>query len=582
MLLRNANRDLDIERFKTFYHSWQLKILLDLYHEDLKAKNFNIKADFLSKNISKNNEELFLTLQELDNQHQYKRYYEKLIALLMYKNIDEESFQRNLEKINEKSEKRKGNGVYYTPEDVSTFIILNSFALLNNNEGKLFNNINSLSGQIDETIITRTIFDPTCGTGAFLVRAFDAKIELAKKFYGNNISDDVLLSIVKSLYGNDIDMFSIYISQTRILFKVINLSSTINIRELLNILKKNFSNFDFVSSYGKIKKKFDFIIGNPPYVEKSKCQHTSSIKYGNIYADVVDNSLELLNNSGVLGYVIPLSYVSTSRFSTLRKVIQNNTSVEYLLSFADRPDCLFSGVHQKLNIILAKKQKSDKHDVFTSDYVYWYKNQRGSLFNTLTVSLNPFTNDNYYPKLGNVLEQKIYHKISKGFRNINSLIGDGNEKLYVNMRATFWIKSFITQPYKSNEYKEFLISKKNVHLVNIILNSSLFWWLWVKVSDCWHLTNKEFSIFTTPDLSNVDYLKVETLSNKINEKLDKTKETVNTKQTMYEYKHKRCKHIIDQIDDYLALLYGFSAEEINYIKHYKENYRLGISNDECN
>lgn len=184
--------------------------------------------------------------------------------------------------------------------------------------------------------------------------------------------------------------------------------------------------------------------------------------------------------------------------------------------------------------------------------------------------------------MGNVLEQKIYHKISKGFRNINSLIGDGNEKLYVNMRATFWIKSFITQPYKSNEYKEFLISKKNVHLVNIILNSSLFWWLWVKVSDCWHLTNKEFSIFTTPDLSNVDYLKVETLSNKINEELDKTKETVNTKQTMYEYKHKRCKHIIDQIDDYLALLYGFSAEEINYIKHYKENYRLGISNDECN
>ena len=50
---------------------------------------------------------------------------------------------------------------------------------------------------------------------------------------------------------------------------------------------------------------------------------------------------------------------------------------------------------------------------------------------------------------------------------------------------------------------------------------------------------------------------------------------------MYEYKHKRCKHIIDQIDDYLATLYSFSTEETNYIKHYKENYRLGISNDEC-
>lgn len=582
MLLRNANSDLDVERFKSFYHSWQLKILQDLYYEDSKAKNFNAKADFLKENISKSNGELFLTLKDLDSKHKYRRYYEKLIALLMYRNIDEESFQRNLEKINEKSENRKGNGVYYTPEDVSTFIIFNSFALLSNNDGKLFNSINSLFKQTDEQIISRTILDPTCGTGAFLVRAFDTKIELARKLYKNNISDDTLLSIVKSLYGNDIDTFSTYISQTRILFKVINLSSTINIRELLNILKNNFFNFDFLSEYNKIKKKFDFIIGNPPYVEKNKCQHRSFIKYGNIYADVVENSVNLLNDNGVLGYIIPLSYSSTSRFSTLRKFIRKNTSVEYILSFADRPDCLFSGVHQKLNIVLAKKQKSNKHDVFTSDYVYWYKNQRSSLFDNLNVSLNLFTNDSYYPKLGDNLEQKIYHKISKGLYNINSLVGNGNEKLYVNMRAAFWIKSFITQPYKSNEYKEFLFNKKYLHLVNVILNSSLFWWLWVKVSDCWHLTNKELSIFTIPDLSDVDYQKAIILSKKINEELEKTKETVNTKQTMYEYKHKRCKHIIDQIDDYLATIYGFSIEEVNYIKHYKENYRLGLSNDECN
>lgn len=582
MLLRNANSDLDVERFKSFYHSWQLKILQDLYHEDTKAKNFNIKADFLKENVSKSNSELFLTLKDLDSKYQYRRYYEKLIALLMYRNIDEESFQRNLEKINEKSEKRKGNGVYYTPEDVSTFIILNSFALLNNNDGKLFNSINSLREQTDEQILTRTILDPTCGTGAFLVRAFDAKVELAREFYGNNISDATLLSIVKSLYGNDIDTFSTYISQTRILFKVINLSSTVNIHELLNILKNNFFNYDFLSAYDKIKKKFDFIIGNPPYVEKNKCQCPSFIKYGNIYADVVENSLNLLNNNGVIGYIIPLSYGSTARFSALRDVIRNNTSVEYLLSFADRPDCLFSGVHQKLNIVLAKKHKASKHDVFTSDYIYWYKNQRKSLFANLTVSLNSFINDNYYPKIGNDLEQKIYHKISKGLHNLNSLIGSGNEKLYVNMRAAFWIKSFITQPYKSNEYKEFLFDEKNVHLVNVILNSSLFWWLWVKVSDCWHLTNKEFSIFTIPDLSDINYQEIVTLSKKINEELEKTKKTVNTKQTMYEYKHKWCKHIIDQIDDYLAVLYDFSTEEVNYIKHYKENYRLGISHNECN
>lgn len=582
MLLKSENIDLNIDRFKSFYHSWQFKILQDLYHEDLKAKNFKIKADFLKENISKSNKELLKTLKELDSRHKYKRYYEKLIALLMYKNIDEASFQQNLEKINEKSEKRKGNGVYYTPEDVSSFIIFNSFNLLKHDKGELLNNITPLFNKTNEDVIAKTMLDPTCGTGAFLVKAFDIKVELAKKFYDGNVSDDVLLSIVRSLYGNDIDMFSTYVSQTRILFKAINLSATINICEIMNILKKNFFNFDFISSYEKIRKKFDFIVGNPPYVEKSKCQSLSSVKYGNIYADVVENSLKLLNEKGILGYVIPLSYVSTSRFSELRATIMHNTSLEYILSFADRPDCLFSGVHQKLNILLAKKQKSDIHKVFTSDYMYWYKNQRNSLFNNISISLNQYINDNYYPKLGNELEQKIYYKVSTGLNNINSLIGNGNEKLYVNMRAAFWIKSFIKKPYKSNEYKEFLLSEKNLHLVNIILNSSLFWWFWVKVSDCWHLTNKEFTTFSIPNLSEVNEKKVIELSKKINDVLEKTKERVDTKQTMFEYKHKRCKYILDEIDDYLAVLYGFSEEELKYIKHYKENYRLGIPNGECN
>ena len=144
MLLKSENIDLNIDRFKSFYHSWQFKILQDLYHEDLKAKNFKIKADFLKENISKSNKELLKTLKELDSRHKYKRYYEKLIALLMYKNIDEASFQQNLEKINEKSEKRKGNGVYYTPEDVSSFIIFNSFNLLKHDKGELLNNITPL------------------------------------------------------------------------------------------------------------------------------------------------------------------------------------------------------------------------------------------------------------------------------------------------------------------------------------------------------------------------------------------------------------------------------------------------------
>lgn len=570
MLLRNIDNNLNIERFKSFYHSWQFKILQDLYHQDISDKTVAIKAAFLAENVNKNNLELFSTLKQLDSSYQYKRYYEKLIALLMYKNIDEEAFQIGLEKINEKTEKRKGNGVYYTPDDVSSFIVLNSFNILSDNSSKL---VKDISKKVKTDFTNLSVLDPTCGTGAFLIKAFDIKVDLIKKKYGK-ISDELLLAVIKSLYGNDIDEFSTYISQTRILFKAINLSSTIDINKVLLILKKNFFNFDFLKDYSKIKNKFDFIVGNPPYVEKSKILDSHTAKYGNIYADVVENSLSLLKMGGVMGYIIPLSYISTPRFSKLRRTIKTSTDIEYVLSFADRPDCLFSGVHQKLNIVLARKKKSKTHNVYTSDYVYWYKHQRKMLFDDISLVKNNFEQEAFYPKLGNEIERQIYKKVTSGKNNINSLMG-GAHKLYVNMRATFWLKSFVTEPYKSSEYKEFLFDEKNLHFVNIILNSSLFWWLWVKSSDCWHLTNKELSLFSISNLLDIDYKKAKHLSLLLNDMLENTKEKVNTKQTMFEYKHKKCKEVIDLIDDYLADICGLSLLELNYIKHYKESYRLG-------
>lgn len=575
MLLSARNVNLDVERFKSFYHSWQSKILQDLYNQDTREENINLKASFLKQNAQKNNQELFFTLKELDNEAQYKRYYEKLIALLMYQNIDEQAFQKGLEKINEKTEKRKGNGVYYTPDDVSSFIIVNSLGLLSK-ENKLYKNSQPLINKLNDNFINFSIFDPTCGTGAFVVKSFDIKVEIAQKKYGQ-LSDEMLLSIVDSLYGNDIDPFSAYISQTRLLFKAISLSKTVNIHSILRILKKNFYNYDFLSNYPLINKKFDFIVGNPPYVEKSKLQNKAIAKYGNIYADVVENSFNLLKKNGVLGYIIPLSYISTPRFAQLRNYIKNNTSKQYILSYADRPDCLFSGVHQKLNILIAKKDKSKKNEVLTSDYNYWYKSQRRSLFDNVDFIKNNYMTEAFYPKLGNELESNIYNKITKNPLSIYSCIG-GDNKLYLNMRATFWIKSFIRPPYKSDEYKEFLFDNLNVHLINIILNSSLFWWFWVKVSDCWHITIKELSLFKMPNLLDVDYKRAKSLSLLINNMLEDTKEEVNTKQTLYEYKHRKCKKLIDELDDFLAKIYNLSEQETQYIKKYKEKYRLGIDN----
>jgi hypothetical protein len=112
----------------------------------------------------------------------------------------------------------------------------------------------------------------------------------------------------------------------------------------------------------------------------------------------MQNSIKLLKSSGILGFIIPLSYVSTARMKSLRKFVEENTGYQYILNYNDRPDCLFSKVHQKLSIIFCKKNKSKQHNLFTSDYKYWYKKERCDLFLNNDVVLNENKFEEFYSK----------------------------------------------------------------------------------------------------------------------------------------------------------------------------------------
>ena len=67
--------------------------------------------------------------------------------------------------------------------------------------------------------------------------------------------------------------------------------------------------------------------------------------------------------------------------------------------------------------------------------------------------------------------------------------------------------------------------------------------------------------------------KFEKLSVELNNLLENTKVKIDSKQAMYEYKHRLCKHHIDLIDDELAKIYKLSKEELSYIKNYQLYYR---------
>ncbi|MBQ6979389.1 MAG: N-6 DNA methylase [Clostridia bacterium] len=498
--------------------------------------------------------------------------------------------QNSLSKINEKTEIRKNNGVYYTPEDVCKYMVWNSITMMldpNNSctfkEEDAVNTILRYPKELIESLlIKKTFFDPTCGTGEFLINVFKVKFSILTRI-NNSYTDTDIYYISKTLCGNDIDSISTDISKIRLFFEICQYVKNAQYYSLIaKTLNSHFNNIDYVAYYGQLNDTFDCIIGNPPYVEYGKfdCPEKLQNDYGNIYADVIKNSIMSLKKGGTFAFIIPLSYISTSRMANIRNYVIENTNRQFILNFADRPDCLFQGVHQKLNILIARKGKQE-HKLYTSNYRHWYKEERKNLLNGCSIKENRHASNMFIPKIGNDIEESIYRKTTTCTAdNLFDKQSSEGKTIYLNMRACFWIKAFSFNP-GSKEYKAFSYDK-NYHFISCVLNSSLFWLYWTIVSDCWHITTKELKGFYLPVLSDKAYKKFEILSEKLEQRLEQTKKYIGTKQVNYEYKHKECKSEINEIDDLLAEVYELSNEELLYIKTFALKYRMGSGADDKN
>ena len=490
------------------------------------------------------------------------------------KNYSYDSLQAELATLNEKCETRKVKGVYYTPSDIVEFMLSNSLKFFYGKiETDCLNNLSIDALPYERICYDCTFFDPTCGSGVFLLATLEMKFNLLEK-NSLTLKNDVVRKVVATLFGNDVNSDSVLITKIRLFLCVLHRCGVDGVTGLAEIFDENFFCNDFVSDNEKCAvRKYDVVIGNPPYVEDSKTQSFHYKRYGNIYANVLSNASRLLKDNGVMGFIIPLSYISTPRMKKIREELFQKLPKQYILNFADRPDCLFVSVHQKLCILLAGK-KSDKLELFTSNYQYWYKEERKNLFDAVNVVFNSFFGKEFIPKIGTMLEKKIYEKIIGRKKSLMELfIPHGSVPVYLNMRATYWIKAFSSE-HLSAEYKIFHCEDtERAKLSVLLLNSSLFWWYWICVSDCWHITNKELIGFKLPE--SFDSKRIFKLVDALEKSLETTKIYVGTKQTEYEYKHKLCTREIHEIDDYVSELYNLNSEESSYIKKFAYRYRTG-------
>lgn len=186
---------------------------------------------------------------------------------------------------------RKQTGAYYTPEKTVNTLISNLKKCVNTQN--------------------KTLCDPCCGTGNFLIG-----------LVGNGVE-------IENLYGQDIDEISILITR-------------INMFLLDNTLTKEQLYSQFVCGdtlSNTFSRKFSVVLGNPPWGYDFSKEETAYLTTNYITAKnkgmesydlFIEKGMSMLEESGYLAYVLPEAILSVNSHQQARELIVKNTAFKFV------------------------------------------------------------------------------------------------------------------------------------------------------------------------------------------------------------------------------------------------------------
>jgi tRNA1(Val) A37 N6-methylase TrmN6 len=214
-----------------------------------------------------------------------------------------------LTKLLNKKEK-KDNGIYFTPPNT----VIKSLDILLH---------------IFDTYIFNNILEPSCGSCEF--------IDKLRNYYPN-----------ASITG---------IEYNKIIYD--NIINNYNDVHNINIINNNFLETQF-------NEKFDLIIGNPPYyvIKKSEVEDYYYNYFDgrpNIFILFIIKSLLLLNDNGVLCFILPKSFLNCLYYNKTRDFIYNNFQI---ISIEECNDMYIDTDQQTIIFIIKKNTNNNANDKY--------------------------------------------------------------------------------------------------------------------------------------------------------------------------------------------------------------------------
>ncbi|HLE74792.1 MAG TPA: N-6 DNA methylase [Candidatus Bathyarchaeia archaeon] len=255
---------------------------------------------------------------------------------------------------------RKKHGIYYTPEYVVDYIVRNTL-------GKMLEKCKTV-----EDVSKIKVLDPACGSGSFLIKAFDA----IKEWYDHynkrnklaatpntldahfqaipNVEEKIL---TENLYGVDVDPQAVEITILNLSLKAVKTKQRLphmgdHIRcgnSLIDDETVAYSKaFKWKEEFKEILDNggFDVVIGNPPYVrvQQLKYEEIDFFKaHYNVAHERIDISLmffelasKLIRSDGKIGFISSSQFTTAEYGRNLRKLLLSRR-MEKFVDFGSLP-----------------------------------------------------------------------------------------------------------------------------------------------------------------------------------------------------------------------------------------------------
>ena len=375
----------------------------------------------------------------------------------------EEVTQQITQGTTPQTSKRKQDGVFYTPQYITKYIVENTVgrlctekkAELHIDEAEYYSDhrrqmqtrkrlLDQLH-QYRDWLLQITILDPACGSGAFLNAALQFLMaehrlidEMEAKVAGSSlVFQDVENSILENnLFGVDINEESVEIAQLALWLR------TAKPHRKLNTLSENIKcgnslisdpaiagekAFNWQEQFPKVFEKggFDVVIGNPPYVRVQQLDYETIDFLKSIYKTAlkridmslcfIEKSKELIKSNGIVSFITSNQFLTTEYGQAMRKFLLEDYFLTKCVDFGDLK--IFEDAMTYVSIFSFTNIPQKSFDYCRVKEIKDAEN--GKYDNFHKIVLSDLTEDNW--NLQNYSMSKIFQRVFENDKTIEDL-----------------------------------------------------------------------------------------------------------------------------------------------------------------